>query len=182
MTRRQQILDSAAELFARRGFHGVSVDDLGAAVGITGPALYRHFASKDAMLAELLVTVSEGLLAEGRSRVDDSPLASLRRLVAWHTEFALANKPLIIVQDRDWDALPADARDRVRSLQRSYVGLWVAQLVAVRPELAEKEARAMAHAAFGLLNATPRISGLGDAELAPVLEGMALAALGVSAP
>ena len=51
--RRQQILDIAADLFAQRGFHGVSVADLGAACGISGPALYKHFPSKDAVLAEM---------------------------------------------------------------------------------------------------------------------------------
>ena len=54
-TRREQILKEAARLFAERGFHGVGVDEIGAAVGISGPGLYRHFAGKDAMLAELLV-------------------------------------------------------------------------------------------------------------------------------
>ena len=49
--RRTQILAVAAELFAERGFHGVSVGELGAACGISGPALYRHFPSTDAMLA-----------------------------------------------------------------------------------------------------------------------------------
>ena len=49
-TRREQILAAAAELFARHGFHGVGIDDIGSAVGISGPALYRHFRSKDAML------------------------------------------------------------------------------------------------------------------------------------
>ena len=53
--RREQILATAAELFAARGFHGVSVADIGAACGISGPALYKHFASKDAVLAEMLV-------------------------------------------------------------------------------------------------------------------------------
>ena len=46
--RRQQIIDTAAELFAERGFHGVSVNDIGAACGISGPALYKHFPSKQA--------------------------------------------------------------------------------------------------------------------------------------
>ena len=53
-SRRAQILAAAAERFARYGFHGVSIDDIGAAVGISGPALYRHFRSKEAMLAEML--------------------------------------------------------------------------------------------------------------------------------
>lgn len=62
-TRREQILKEAARLFAERGFHGVGVDEIGAAVGISGPGLYRHFPGKDAMLAELLVGISERLLA-----------------------------------------------------------------------------------------------------------------------
>ena len=65
-TRREQILDAAAELFARYGFHGVGIDDIGKAVGISGPALYRHFRSKDAMLAEMLTGISDRLLAGGR--------------------------------------------------------------------------------------------------------------------
>src|SRR4051812_9872023 len=67
--RRSQILDVAAKLFAERGFHGVSVGDIGKAVGVSGPALYKHFDSKDAVLAEMLVSISERLLAEGLERV-----------------------------------------------------------------------------------------------------------------
>src|SRR6476619_8074230 len=97
-TRRDQILDRAAGLFAARGFHGVSVDDVGAACGISGPALYRHFASKDAMLAEMLVSISERLLAEGRRRVaeDDDDPAALDALLGWHIDFALEHKALIV--------------------------------------------------------------------------------------
>ncbi len=62
-------LREAARLFAERGFHGVGVDEIGAAVGISGPGLYRHFPGKDAMLAELLVGISERLLEGGRLRV-----------------------------------------------------------------------------------------------------------------
>ena len=178
-SRRQQILSTAAELFAQRGFHGVSVADLGAAVGISGPALYRHFPSKDAMLAEMLVSISEELLTVGTARAAAAPgpAEALRALVAWHTDFALHNKPLIVVQDRDWDSLPDQARDKVRSLQLAYVDLWCDQLRALRPELSVATARAQAHAAFGLLNSTPRISGLGEDELSTTLQEMALAAL-----
>ena len=179
MSRRQQILATAAELFAQRGFHGVSVSDLGAAVGISGPALYRHFPSKDAMLAEMLVSISEELLSVGQTRVHSaaSPQEALAALVAWHTDFALNNKPLIVVQDRDWDSLPDDARARVRALQTEYVDLWATELRAVQA-MSLEEARARAHAAFGLLNSTPRISTLPDDELSAMLQEMALAALG----
>jgi AcrR family transcriptional regulator len=178
-SRREQILSTAAELFAARGFHGVSVVELGAACGISGPALYRHFASKDAMLAEMLVSISEELLAVGRERVAGAAdgMEALRGLVSWHIDFALTNKALIVVQDRDWASLPDEAREQVRSLQRRYVELWVDQLRTIHPGLAPKRARAMAHATFGLLNSTPHSAMLAEPEMRTLLQAMALRAL-----
>src|SRR5215204_7209837 len=85
-SRREQILQAAARLFAERGARAVGVDDVGAAVGVTGPAIYRHFASKDAMLAEMLLRISERLL-EGGSEVvaeaGDDVRGQLRALIAF---------------------------------------------------------------------------------------------------
>ena len=128
MTRRDQILATAAELFAARGFHGVSVADLGTACGVSGPALYKHFASKEAILAEMLVSISEELLAVGTERVDGAADAedAVAALVGWHVDFALRHRALIVVQDRDWESLPPVDREKVRALQREYVDLWSA--------------------------------------------------------
>ena len=71
--RRDQLVATAARLFAERGFHGVSIEEIGTSVGISGPAVYKHFPSKDAVLAALLVGVSRDLLEEGRRRVADAP-------------------------------------------------------------------------------------------------------------
>jgi AcrR family transcriptional regulator len=182
-SRREQLLSTAADLFAERGFHGTSVADLGAACGMSGPALYKHFPSKDAMLAEMLVEISEELLRVGqeRSRAAGDPASALRALVAWHVDFALHHKPLIVVQDRDWASLPPDARERVRGLQRRYVDLWVDRLREVRDDLTPRRARAMAHAAFGLLNSTPHSALLPEPEMRSMLEAMALASLGCDA-
>lgn len=64
--RRAEILEAAADLFAARGFHGVSIEDIGAAVGVSGPALYRHFSGKEALLTEMLLDISERLREQGR--------------------------------------------------------------------------------------------------------------------
>src|SRR3954453_7021487 len=83
-SRREQILRAAAQLFAERGSRAVGVDDVGAAGGVTGPAIYRHFASKDAMLAEMLLRISEHLLAGGSERVaaaGEDGRAHRRRLI-----------------------------------------------------------------------------------------------------
>ncbi len=179
VSRRDQILDTAAELFAAKGFHGVSVGELGRACGITGPALYKHFASKDAVLAEMLVSISERLLAEGRERVarSDDAATALEALVSWHIDFALRHRALIVVQDRDWQSLPPEARERVRALQREYVDVWAAQLRRLHRGLHTDRARAMAHAAFGLINSTPHSGLIADEAMRGVLHRMAMGAL-----
>jgi AcrR family transcriptional regulator len=185
VTRREQILDAAAELFAAKGFHGVSVGELGQACGITGPALYKHFPSKDAVLAEMLVTISQRLLDEGQDRVARAAdaAAALEALVAWHIDFALRHRALIVVQDRDWQSLPPEARERVRALQREYVDVWAAQLRRLHRGLHTDRARAMAHAAFGLINSTPHSGRIADQAMRGVLHRMAMGALtGYEAP
>ncbi|HEX3929846.1 MAG TPA: TetR/AcrR family transcriptional regulator, partial [Nocardioides sp.] len=162
-----------------RGFHGVSVAEIGKACGITGPALYKHFDSKDAVLAAMLVGISERLLEEGRARADGaaSPRDALDSLVAWHVDFALRHRSLIVVQDRDWQSLPPAARERVRHLQREYVEVWAAQLRRVHRGLRSDRARVMAHAAFGLINSTPHSGLIADEAMRVVLRRMAMGAL-----
>ncbi|WP_447925475.1 TetR/AcrR family transcriptional regulator [Georgenia muralis] len=173
--RRRQILDASAELFARSGFRGVSIDDIGAAVGISGPALYRHFPRKEAILGELLVGISEELLEEGRRRWD-AP-GGVEALVDWHVEFALDHPDLITVQARDLDALGPEDREHVRRLQLAYVEVWVGALREEHPGVDVRTARAAAHAAFGLINSTPHSARLARAEMAALLRRMALQAL-----
>ncbi len=163
-TRREQILREAAQLFAERGFHGVGVDEIGAAVGISGPGLYRHFAGKDAMLAELLVGISGRLLAEGKRRVAEAadPMRALDALVRGHVEFALDDRPLIVLHDRELDRLRDSDRKLVRQLQRQYVELWVEVVRQRHPDATEVEVRAAVHAVFGLLNSTPHLGLSGE--------------------
>jgi AcrR family transcriptional regulator len=155
--RRSQLLDLAAPLMATRGFHGMSVGDLGAAAGITGPALYRHFPSKQALLGALLTDISERLLAGGVACVADAsgPSDALDRLVRFHVDFAMSRPDLIRVQDRDFASMSKSDQHKVRRLQRQYVELWVRQVLAANPGYDEESARACIHATFGLLNSTP---------------------------
>ncbi|MBP2411333.1 AcrR family transcriptional regulator [Arthrobacter stackebrandtii] len=155
--RRTTLLASAASLFAQRGFNGVSIEDLGAAAGVSGPAVYRHFDGKQALLGALLVGVSEDLLAGGRQVLANAPDAAsaLRALVAFHVDFALVKPDVIRVQDRDFESLGAADSSAVRSLQRAYVELWVDVLGRMFQERPAAVRRMQAHAVFGLINSTP---------------------------
>src|ERR1700752_3336123 len=73
--RRSQLLSGAALRFAERGFRGVRLEDIGSAADVSGPAIYRHFPNKEALLVELLVGISARLLAGATNVVagaDDS--------------------------------------------------------------------------------------------------------------
>ncbi|GAA3393852.1 TetR/AcrR family transcriptional regulator [Cryptosporangium minutisporangium] len=178
--RRDEILTIAVELFARRGYHGVSMDDIGAAAGVTGPALYHHFAGKEAMLAAAFTPVCEHLLAEGRQRASAAPdaITALGSLVDFHVSFALGNPAVISLYLHEIDRLPQDSRRTIRRLQREYVEEWVAVLGKVRPEWDPARARAAAHAAFGLMNATPFLDDeLDRSDAATLLGRLALDAL-----
>ncbi|MFJ3879551.1 TetR/AcrR family transcriptional regulator [Streptomyces sp. NPDC090077] len=180
-TRREQILSEAARLFAERGFHGVGVDEIGAAVGISGPGLYRHFAGKDAMLAELLVGISERLLTGGRRRVEEEagdPAAILASLVEGHIDFALDDRALITLHDRELDRLREADRKLVRQLQRQYVELWVEVVRELHPEVGEAEVRVAVHAVFGLLNSTPHLAAPGREATESLLRRLAHGAFG----
>lgn len=184
-SRRAEILDVAVGLFATKGYHGVSMDDIGAAAGVTGPALYHHFKGKEAMLAAALNPVSESLLTGGRARVEQfpaDPAAALAALVDFHVDFALANPAVISLHLHELDRLPEDPRRVIRRLQRLYVEVWVETLTALRPTLSAAEARVLAHAAFGLMNSTPFLSvDVDRARSAGLLRAAALAALQDSA-
>ncbi|MER7708583.1 TetR/AcrR family transcriptional regulator [Kitasatospora sp. NPDC097605] len=170
LPRRDQIRKEAARLFAARGFLGVGVDEIGKAVGISGPGLYRHFAGKDAMLADLLVGISERLLEEGRRRAGGSegPVAALDALLGGHVDFALDDRDLITLHDRELLNLREEDRRTVRRLQRAYVELWVEVVRQAYPPLAapsaEPVARASVHAVFGLINSTPHSHGPNPAQ------------------
>lgn len=183
--RRSQLLTAAEHLIAERGFLAVRLEDIGAAAGVSGPAIYRHFTGKEALLVELLTGVSTRLLEGGQAVVAQAPGASaaLDGLVEFHLDFALGEPDLIRIQDRDLANLPAAAQRQVRRAQRRYVEIWVGVLREVYPSLDEDRARVMAHAAFGLMNSTPhslrRPRTASPEQSRAVLRAMTMAALAV---
>ena len=177
--RREQILGAAARLFAERGFHGVSVHDIGAACGISGPAIYRHFVGKDDLLDQSLTAISERHVQEATARIAQhaDPAEALDSLISWHIDFALRHPELIVIQDREWSNLTDDAQRRVRTLQLTYIDIWVDVLRRLRSDLEPAEARAAIQAMFGLLNSTPHSARISEDRMRSLLAVMARAAL-----
>lgn len=184
--RSDAILQAAARLFAARGYSGVSLEDIGAAVGVSGPAVYRHFAGKQALLGAVLVKVSEDLITGGRRVVESTPTPDERMhgLITFHVDFALGNAEVIQVQDRDVAFLSEADRAAVRRLQRAYIELWMDALAPLQPAgdsgADQEELRLRVQACFGLINSTPhstRAAARRHSATATVLVAMADAAL-----
>lgn len=182
MGTRDRLLEHAAPLFASKGYHGVGIEELGAQVGLTGPAIYRHFRTKQSLLGQMLITVSQALFDGAQRAQSEFSNATdvLPRLIDGHIEFALGNPDLIKVHERDFANLSDEDARLVRRLQRRYVEIWVAQIMEYRPGIDADRARTMAHAVFGLLNSTPRLRpGRDRDEVARLLHRMAMQALTV---
>ncbi len=132
----------------------------------------------------MLVSISERLLQVGPRAVrrrSRRPTAALAALVEWHVDFALRHRPLIVVQDRDWESLPDErARAGADACSASTSTSGPSRLREVHDGLRPDSARAMAHAAFGLINSTPHSGLLPDARMRELLTRMAGAALGIS--
>ena len=116
-----EVLDRAVILFAERGFAGTSLKDVADAVGLSRPAIYYYFSSKDALLEELLtgVTVSAARIFEiVEKRTDLTPLekigATARGLVMWVTERRLH----FMAMDRSENELPQAILARHREAKR----------------------------------------------------------------
>jgi AcrR family transcriptional regulator len=151
--RRERILRAAAELVAERGFHAVSMADIGAASGIVGSGVYRHFDSKSAVLVALLDEGMERLLAGAAAAVGSgrSEAEALDELVRDQVRFAVDESLLVRLWLREVQTLPDGDQRRLRRLQRHYVEEWVHALRELRPELPDADARARVHVAIGAI-------------------------------
>ena len=178
--RRLELIAAAARLFATRGYYAVTVDDLGEALGISGPALYRHFPSKQA----LLVAVFDQVIEQQREQLRDvlseatDPASALEAMVRLHVRFAVEQRETMAVWRQEFHHLPEADSWRLRRTQRLYVEEWVHVVHELRPELNDAGVRALVHGVLGLLQSPSDFhSGLPDEGVINLLMSMAVAAV-----
>ncbi|WP_103348471.1 TetR/AcrR family transcriptional regulator [Amycolatopsis sp. CA-128772] len=152
-SRREQVLAEATALFAQRGFHDVSMEDIGAAAGIAGPSVYRHFPSKAALMVAIGHRAADRLaLAAERALQASDEVSALRRLAASYVHTILHTPELLVSFSADRVTMPDRDKTDLLRVQRDYVAQWVTLLSAVRPELPPREAKITVHAALTIAN------------------------------
>lgn len=93
--RKAQIAAVAAEAFTERGYHGVSIDEIASTVGISGPALYRHFPNKYALFSQAatgLATALANAVAQDDAEVVTDPVERLDHQILAAIRTTVANR------------------------------------------------------------------------------------------
>ena len=181
--RKERILVAAAALGARRGFDAISMADIGAAAGIVGSGIYRHFDSKTAILVAMADRVMDRLMTRAAEIISGGAdeRRRLTMLVQDHIEVALTDGDALAVYHREVRTLPEGERRRLSRAQRHYIEEWMRLLVPLRPDLADSEVRLAVHAAIGAIQSTLFFhSGLADDRLTELLAVMAHDCLGIT--
>lgn len=178
--RQRELIRVATHLFAQRGYHAVGINEISGELGLTGPAFYRHYPSKEALLIAVLDDAISGHLEEVRDLVSSQYDArqTLDTIIAHHVEFVFEQTENIMTWRTEFRMLPETDRHRLRYLQRLYTEEWVRTLRRLRPELGVDEVRAMCHAAIALLQSPTEFHNkLSRAQVTPLLISMATQAL-----
>ncbi|MFI6504794.1 TetR/AcrR family transcriptional regulator [Nonomuraea typhae] len=169
--RKRVILLQAARLFVERGYDLTGIDDIGAAAGVSGPAVYKHFAGKQAILVAL-IELSIERLREGSRAVLESrerePEERLVMLVDWFAAFALENQELMLILQGELPRLPEEDRRRLAGRMRDVREEWAALLAETRPGLSGLGARIAVTSVMGMV--TPVIAARLGGEAAVVRE------------
>ena len=178
--RRELLLQCAADLFSAKGYYAVGIDDIGAAAGISGPGVYRHFPSKQALLVAVfdqVIEIQREQLREALSEAVD-PAGALEAMVQLHVRFAVEQRETMAVWRQEFHHLPEADSWRLRRAQRLYVEEWVHVVHELRPDLNDASVRALVHGVLALLQSPSDFhSGLPDEGVINLLMSMAVAAV-----
>lgn len=179
--RKSRIMNAAADLLARKGYHAVSIAEIGAAAGITGSGVYRHFDSKSAVLVALFDQIIDDLLRDQKHVLETTTDLgkALDQLIAGQVEFVVGKRELAQVYHNEINSLPEEDRRRLRRKQRLYLEEWVHLVNEMRPELSDADSRTLVHAAIGAIQSPLfHSAGLAEDRLRVLLADAARAVLG----
>ncbi|MGQ9850697.1 MAG: TetR/AcrR family transcriptional regulator [Aggregatilineaceae bacterium] len=155
----EAIIEAAATVFRRKGYHGATMAEIAAAVNLTAGSLYHHFPSKQDLLVAVLATGLERITREVRAVVQtssDSAADTLRRIAAVHIRSQIDNANIaaaVIFEGRALLDVPdvreqfVAQRDALEALYRHVVEEGIA-----RNEFRPVDVGIFVKALFGALN------------------------------
>ena len=123
---RKRILQEATKLFARQGFHGTSVAEIGKAAGVQSGALYYHIKSKDELLWQILISYVDDMLASTTRTVEahSDPAERVRAMIHNHITQIIKYRHQVTVELRDRSALSKPHAEQLQQSRDEVQRLW----------------------------------------------------------
>lgn len=179
--RAEVILQEASRLFTERGYQSTTINHIGEASGITGPGVYRHFASKQEILMALIERGAQGFAERANKLLEQRNTPKnelLRQLVHLNVDWILMHRELASASWGEIRSLEGEARLKMVSLEEGYLQLWRSALEHLRPELSADDADAIADGIYWLMRSTAFYDGHLDGDrFARLVTRMALGAI-----
>lgn len=176
---RSTLLHTAVRLFRARGYQAVGVDEIGAAAGISGPSLYRHFARKADLLIEAsdrsTIAVLEAL--ERILRTVGEPLAAAAALGDAYARIAVEHVDLIVVTAREAGNIPPDARGLHQQRRQSVTETWTDLLAPAQQQLTRRTVRALVAGGMAAARSAAVAGTDGETEATAAVAGEAARAI-----
>ena len=145
------LIDAALDLFHKFGYRNTSTTDVGAAAGISGPAVYRHFANKEDLLTAVLDVTAQLMETSAAEATALSPDDALEFLLESYAAFCVQRPGLSMIWLEERRNLSDDVRERIGGGHQDYIWIWTDTVAAVRPDLSRAEAHILAQLAIGLM-------------------------------
>ena len=120
--RRRELIEAAVTLISRRGYRGTSLKDIARELGISEPALYHYFDSKE----EMLFTIYRDTLNAALEKVRDirqsggTPEDKLRRAIAQFTR-VVSEQKMFVIFFREKDELSRASWKRITRGEREFI-------------------------------------------------------------
>jgi AcrR family transcriptional regulator len=176
---RARLLRSALSLFRERGYHGAGTNEIGAAAGMTGPSIYRHFATKDDLLVAAVLEGADQLGVGAVAALHESdPKRSLTMLCTSFVEVGLDDPELLCVYFYESRHMPDEARVSLDASANRYLSHYQRLVAQLLPDVSDEEIHirilAAWHMVAGLCTDLPEVP---VAELTTILTRRMLAIL-----
>lgn len=152
--RKLALLNTAIALFSERGYHAVTIRDIGDEMGMTSASLYRHYESKEALLADAVDLVIHPMIEaiEDIRSTDDSPKLRLRAAVEFHATFAREHQTYLRVYYTESRQLGPEYRSSHRRNSGRYRDAWIDLLLSAGAAENEQEAGNLYLMTMAMLN------------------------------
>ncbi len=150
---REDLLQSAIELFHREGYAEVGVEEIASTVGLPASGIYRYFPSKADILAAAFYRAIDRLETSIESALHEAsnPRDGLEALAAVYIDLCISQRELMSVYFAELINVPPGPRADLRMRQRLDVEPWAPLLNELRPELSSVESRFLLYAALDLV-------------------------------